>query len=79
MMEVLSMASGISSAPPWHAERMPGIPPRFLARSDPIPACHEGRCGIRGGIWLTDYHSLPLSCLAGIDIRPLDLDANRPD
>jgi hypothetical protein len=67
-VEVLHMADEISTALPHAAERMPGTPPQFLAGPELTPACHQGRGGVRARVRLTDYRSLPLSCVAGIDI-----------
>lgn len=62
------MPSAASPASPRSAERQPGSPPQFLAGAELTPAQHEGRSGIRVTVRLTDYRSLPLSCVAGIDI-----------
>ena len=68
LQEVPQLTTGTPSAPPKSADRNPGIPVQFLAGAELIPAACNGRTGIRVTIRLTDYRSLPLSCIAGVDI-----------
>lgn len=62
------MTTEISTAPPKSAERNPGGPVQFLAGAELTPASYEDRTGVQVTVRLTDYRSLPLSCIAGIDI-----------
>ena len=57
-----------SQAKPQSAPRLPASPPRFLSGAELTPAHHDGQNGVRVHVRLTDYRSLPLSCVAGIDI-----------
>jgi hypothetical protein len=55
---------------------MPASPRRFLADEDLVPGARDGRPGVYLTVRLTDYRSLPLSCIAGvrltIDGSPVD-------
>ena len=62
------MTTTESPAGPRSAPRMPGSPRRFLADEDLAPCVHDGRRGVRVTVRLTDYRSLPLSCIAGIKL-----------
>jgi hypothetical protein len=62
------MTNGTLPPVPRSAARMAGTPPQFLAGAELVPAHHEGRAGVQVTVRLTDYRSLPLSCVAGIDI-----------
>ena len=62
------MTAEASTVPPKSAARNAGVPVQFLAGAELVPASHDGRSGVRVTVRLTDYRSLPLSCVAGIDI-----------
>jgi hypothetical protein len=62
------MTTGTVANLPQSAPRMTATPPRFLAGAELVPAQHGGRSGVQVTVRLTDYRSLPLSCLAGIEI-----------
>lgn len=62
------MTTGTAAGLPQPTPRMTGSPPQFLAGAELVPAQRGGRTGVQVTVRLTDYRSLPLSCVAGIEI-----------
>ncbi len=53
---------------PRPAPRQDPVSRQFLAGSELVPIEHLGRPAVRVAVRLTDYRSLPASCIAGIDL-----------
>ena len=72
------MTAGAPTLAPRPAPRQQAVARQFLAASELVPLRHEGQPAVRITVRLTDYRSLPVSCIAGIDLqidgRPVDAD-----